>query len=100
MKFETNPGLVLGNFTALRSMSYSFSYNINDNIREAKQKRKHHTPKYTDYIYSLFNSGTTVETKSSTRSNLHQLSVEKQNKLALNPFCDKRMYINPIKSLP
>ena len=40
MKFGTNPGLVLGNFTALRSMSYSFGYNNNDNIREAKQKKK------------------------------------------------------------
>ena len=39
------------------------------------------------------------ETTYSIRSNLHQLSVEKQNKLALNPFDDKRVYLNPIQSL-
>ena len=33
-------------------------------------------------------------------SNLHQLTVQYQNKLALNPFDDKRMYSNPIQSLP
>ena len=45
-------------------------------------------------------SETTNARNSSVRSNLHQISVEKQNKLALNPFDDKRMYIHPIKSLP
>ena len=39
-------------------------------------------------------------TNFSNRSILHQLSVEKQIKLALNPFDHKRMYINPIKCLP
>ena len=28
------------------------------------------------------------------------LQLKKQNKLALNPFDDKRLYINPIQSLP
>ena len=36
----------------------------------------------------------------SIRSNLHQILVEKRNKLALNPFDDKRMYLNPKQSLP
>ena len=44
------------------------------------------------------------ETASATnyiiRSNLHNITVEKQNKLALNLFDDKRMYSNPIQSLP
>ena len=49
---------------------------------------------------SLFMSETTNATSFLIRSNVHQLSVEKQNKLALNPFDDKRMYLNPIQSLP
>ena len=44
-------------------------------------------------------SETTSATDYSKRSNLHLLSVEKQNKLALNPFDDKRVYLNPIQSL-
>ena len=42
----------------------------------------------------------TNKTKYSVCSNLHQLSVEKRNKVALNPFDDKRLFINPIQSLP
>ena len=45
-------------------------------------------------------SETTNATNYSIRSNLHQLSVETQNKLALNTFDDKRMYLNPIQILP
>ena len=45
-------------------------------------------------------SETTNATNYSIRSNLHQLTVQYQNKLALSPFDDKRMYLNPIKSLP
>ena len=49
---------------------------------------------------SLFMSETTNATNYSIRSSLHQLTVQYQNKLALNPFDDKRMYLNPIKRLP
>ena len=45
-------------------------------------------------------SETTSATNNSNRSNLHNNTVEKQNKLTLNPFDDKRMYLNPIQSLP
>ena len=44
-------------------------------------------------------SETSSATNYSIRSNLHKLSVEKQNKLALNPFDDKRVYLNPIQCL-
>ena len=44
-------------------------------------------------------SETTSATNYSIRSNLQKLSVEKQNKLALNPFDDKRVYINPVQNL-
>ena len=102
MKIETSPVLVLDTFTALRSKSYSFSYNNNNNnnIQKAKQKGIQKAPKCEHYKTSLFNSETSSSTNISIRSNLHNLTVEKQNKLALNPFDDKRLYINPIKSLP
>ena len=97
MKNETSPVLVLDTFTALRSKSYSFSYN---NIQKAKQKGIQKAPKCEHYKNSLLNSETSSSTNTSIRSNLHNLTVEKQNKLALNPFDDKRLYINPIQSLP
>ena len=98
MKIETSPVLVLDTFTALRSKSCSFSYN---NIQKAKQKGIQKALKCEHYKNSLFNSETSSSTNISIRSNLHNLTVEKQNKLlALNPFDDKRLYINPIQSLP
>ena len=101
MKIETSPVLVLDTFTALRSKSYSFSYNNNNNnIQKAKQKGMQKAPKCEHYKNSLFNSETSSSANISIRSNLHNLTVEKQPKLCLNPFDDKRLYINPIQSLP
>ena len=101
MKIETSPVLVLDTFTALRSKSYSFSYNNPNGItQKAKQKGVQKAPKCEHYKNSLFNSETSSSTNISIRSNLHNLTVEKQPKLCLNPFDDKRLYINPIQSLP
>ena len=80
----------------MRSKSYSFSYK---DIQRAKQKGIQHTPILNQYINSLFNSQTTTATNYSIRSHAHNLSVQKQDKLALNPFDDKRVYLNPIQSL-
>ena len=96
-KIETSSVLVLDTFTALRSKSYSFSYN---RFQKTKQKRIEKAPKCEEYQNSLFNSETSSSTNISIRSNLHNLTVEKQPKLCLNPFDDKRLYINPIQSLP
>ena len=101
MKIETSPVLMLDTFTALRSKSYSFSYNSPNGItQKAKQKGIQKSPKCEHYKNSLFNSETSSSTNISIRSNLHNLTVEKQPKLCLNPFDDKRLYINPIQSLP
>ena len=98
MKIETSPVWVLNTFTALRSKSYSFSYNNNkNNIQKAKQKGIQKAPKCEEYQNSLFNSETSSSTNISIRSNSHNLTVEKQPKLCLNPFDDKRLYINPIQ---
>ena len=96
MKIETSPIIELDNFVALRSKSYSFSYGT---TQKSKQKGIQHTPPYSQFISSLFNSETTTETNYSIRSNTHNLTVQKQDKLALNPFDDKRVYLNPIQSL-
>ena len=100
MKSETSPVLVLDSFTALRSKLSSFNYII---VQKATQKSKQkgipNAPECEDYTRCLFMSETTSATNYSKRSNLHLLSVEKQNKLALNPFDDKRVYFNPIQSL-
>ena len=98
MKIETSPVLVLDTFTAMRSKSYSFSYN--SIIQKAKQKGTQKAPKCEEYQNSLFNSETSSSTNISIKSNLHKLTDEKQPKMCLNPFDDKRLYINPIQSLP
>ena len=100
MIIETSPIIELDNFIALRSKSYSFSYkNAQKTVQKSKQKGIQHTPIASQFINSLFNSETTSATNYSFRSNAHNLTVQKQDKLALNPFDDKRVYLNPIQSL-
>ena len=100
MKIETSPIFELDNFIALTSKSYSFSYkNAQKTVQKSKQEEIQHTPIYSQFINSLFNSETTTATNYSIRSNAHSLTVQKQDKLALNPFDDKRVYLNPIQSL-
>ena len=95
MKIETSPFFKLDNFVALRSKSYSFTYK---DIQKAKQERIQHTSQNKHFMNSLFNSQTTA-TNYFIRSNAHILTVQKQEKLASNPFDDKRVYLNPIQSL-
>ena len=83
MKIETSPIFELDNFVALRSESYTFSYKT---VQKAKQKGKQHTPTNTQFINSIFNSETTTATNYSSRSNAHNLTVRRQDKLALNPL--------------
>ena len=97
MKIETSPVLVLDNFVALRSKSYAYSFG---DTQISKQKGIQKSPKKESYINSIFNSETTMATNYSIRSNAHNLTVQKQDKLALNPFDDKREYLKPIQSLP
>ena len=84
----------------MRSKSYSFSYGATQKtVQKSTQKGIQHTPLYTQFISSLFNSETTTATNYSIRSDAHNLTVQKQDKLALNPFDDKRLYLNPLQSL-
>ena len=100
MKIETSPTIESDNFVALRSKSYSFSYGATQKtVQKSKQKGIQHTLPYTQFINSLFNSETTTATNYSVRSDPHNLTAQKQGKLAVNPFDDKRLYLNPIQRL-
>ena len=100
MKIETSPNIELDNFVALRSKSYSFIYKeMQSTIQKTKQKGIQHTPILKHIINPLFNSQTITATNYSIRSDSHTLPVQKQDKLALNPFDDKRVYLNSIQRL-
>ena len=100
MKIETSPIIELDNFVALRSKSYSFSFKSSRKVtQKSKQKGLQHTPILKQFINSLFNSQTTTATNNSIRSDAPILTVQKQDKLALNPFDDKRVNLNPKQSL-
>ena len=91
MKKETSPIIELDNFVALRSKSYAFSFaNMQSTFgkENSEQKGIQKSPKKESYINSLFNSQTTTATNYSIRSDAHNLTVQKQDTLALNPFDD------------
>ena len=96
-KIETSPYLVIDEFCCLRSKSYTFS--CNDKI-VSKQKGVQKLDSLEEYKNCLFNNQTTNQTNYLIRSNNHSIKVIEQNKLALNSFDDKRLYINNTQSVP
>ena len=67
---------------------------------KAKQKGIQKTPKFDDYKKCLFNNQTTNQNNYSIQTKKHQIKVIEQNKMALNSFDDKRLYINNTQSVP
>ena len=55
-------------------------------LKKRNKKGIQKAPKCEHYKNSLFNSETSSSTNISIRSNLHNLTVEKQPKLCLKPF--------------
>ena len=94
---EIGPCIYIDEFVALRSKSYSYSYGDRHLI---KQKRIKIKPKFEEFKSSLFDSMEFEAINRSIRSKNHQVYVSKQTKRSLNPFDDKRNYINSIESLP
>ena len=92
-KIETLPHLEIDEFCCLRSKSYTYKVNEKE-ISKQKGVQKLNT--LDDYKRSLFFNETTNQTNFSIRTNHHQLNVISQNKMALNPFDDKRLYLNNI----
>ena len=67
---------------------------------QSKLKRIQKRPNLNVYKTSLLKCKTTESTNYSIRSNAHNLTVQKQKKLAWNPFDDKRMYLFEKPTLP
>ena len=88
----------------MRLKSYAYSFDLKEN---SKQNGIQKSPKKESCIISLFNSQTTAATNYSIRAHTEgasrNLTVQKKDKLeckiSLNPFDDKRMYLNPTQSL-
>ena len=91
-KIETLPHFSIDEFCCLRSKSYSFSFSGEKEISKQKGVQKLNT--FEDYKNCLFCNETTNQTNYSIRSEKHAIRVIEQNKLALNSFDDKRLYIN------
>ena len=94
MKIESSLMIELTETLALRSKPFSFSYGAK--AIHSYQRGIQKAPNLNVYKTSLFNSKTIESTKYSIRSNP---TVQKQKKLALNPFDDERMYLNEKQSL-
>ena len=97
MKIETGPDIYIDEFVALRSKSYSYSYGDRHLIKQKGIKIK---PKFEEFKSSLFDSMEFEAINRSIRSKNHQVYVSKQTRRSLNPFDDKRYYINSIESIP
>ena len=96
-KIETLPYFSIDEFICLRAKSYSFSVSEKE---ISKQKGIQKLNSLNEYKNCLFNNTTTNQTNFSIRSENHNLKVISQKKLALNPFDDKRLYLNNLDSVP
>ena len=67
---------------------------------KSKTKRKRNCFNFEDSRENVVYIRNNKCNKLSIRTNLNQLTVEKQNTLALKPFDDKHMYQNSIQKLP
>ena len=87
-------------FITLRSKSYAYLRDDDGIVSKNKQKGIQEKINIEEYKKSLYNSSTSMLTNVSIRSNYHNLTVQKQNKLALNPLDDKRIYLNELDNIP
>ena len=95
-KIETLPYFSIDEFICLRAKSYSYSFSDKE---ISKQKGVQKLDSLKEYKNCLLNNQTTNQTNFSIRSENHNLRVVSQKKLALNPFDDKRLYLNNIYSV-
>ncbi|XP_066157591.1 uncharacterized protein [Euwallacea fornicatus] len=103
MKDEAN-GKIISHFVGLRSKMYSFK--IQDGKVTKKAKGVKHTIvrnklTFNDYVECLKNFKITSVTQRSIRSYNHEIYSVEQNKIALNPYDDKRQILsNSFDTLP
>ena len=93
MRLETLPELDLDEAVFLRSKSYSL--NIKQNKSHCKHKGVQDLNEYTleNYKICLENNEIKYGVHYSFRSDKHEITMVKQQKIALNTFDDKRCYI-------
>ena len=97
MKIETCSVLVLDTFTALQSKSNRMRYIPNGVIQDAKQKGIQKAPECEDYVRCLI-----PEPKMQQIIQFDQTYTTSRlkNKTDSIPVDEKRMYLNPTRSLP
>ena len=79
-----------------------YSYNIKQNSSHCKHKGVQDHNKYSleDYKFCLENNEFKYGVNYSFRSNKHEITIVKQEKIAFNTFDDKRCYIDKNNSIP
>ena len=101
MKDET-AGIQIREFAGIRSKMYSFVFGSHE---EKKLKGISKAVVRNDLTLEMYKATMNDEksrlsSMTLIRSNAHQLSCEKLNKVSLSPFDDKRYLLDPINSLP
>lgn len=100
-KDELN-GRLMTEFVGLRAKCYAIrsldGNSRNDKIKKAKGVKKNvlkNKITFDHYIECIMNNCEIVENQNTIRSVMHRVYTIRQNKVALNPFDDKRYLIKP-----
>ena len=99
MKIETGPDLELTKAIFLRSKCYIYT---TPSEETNKQKGVQNSNKFMfdEYFNCLENNQNYYATNYSLKSKKHEITMIKQDKIALSSFDDKRCYINTYESVP
>lgn len=107
-KFKRKSGLIKNNFgeetvqefCALAPKMYCVALKTTNEVK-AKGIKKHIAKNFTiqQYKHALFTAHQTKVQYKTIRSYKQQLYTEQMEKISLTPWCDKRYYTDPIKSL-
>jgi len=100
MKDELS-GDIMTEFIAIRSKCYAYKTQNGNNTKKCKGVQKLSVPNIDKYKKCLFEKETFNVENTTMRNFNHEMYIQKTNKLALNPYDDKR-YIcaDGIKTLP
>ena len=103
MKDEVNGRIIL-EFIGLRSKMYAILIDNNNAVKKAKGVKSNvvkNSIVFNDYKKCLFNSSEIYREQYTIRSKFHNIVTQRENKLALSPFDDKRVLIlNSTDTLP
>jgi len=95
-------GKKINRFIALNPKNYC--YVTEDEKEKITSKgvnnKQKNTLTYDDYVNCLINKEKKIMTMHSIKANKYEINIEKYNKIALDYYDDKRIYLNDIYSLP